>query len=508
MSINAEPGARNDDPKSIENLDGLGELTPTLISTQPQVTRHPADPLNWPKWKKGLVVGHVSAFYFLFTFLTTVTVPTFADLQEIYHATYAQINYTVAVPALALGLSPFMWSPLADTFGRRIVMIFGCLVAFVATIASAVAKSYSGYMVARFLQGWGVGPASSVGLQMLLDVYFEHERGQKVGYWTLAIDTGLLFGPLIGGFAALVSTEFVAWLTAILFGTLLVSMVVLLPETAFPRHKVLEEEEALRNTHPNSSFSTPNESIFRPTPFLNFRPITGLRSSRPWDTALRFVRMFAYPNIVVSIMFYCWSWYWFILCVITMLPAAYPNYKPHIQGLLFLGLIIGTVVAEIFFSGSLSDRMVDRLSKSGRRPRTPEMRLWLFWPAAMLTAIGLVLFGLTIQYNWHWAIGQVATGIFAFGVQVGNTITTTYAVDCHPEHVMDVIVFYSFHLNLSAFASPFFIVPWVSLAGWAWSFGAQGLIVAVCAIVAVGFLQTYGQRVRERCGPLPWPPAA
>lgn len=69
-------------------------------------------------------------------------------------------------------------------------MIVGCLIAFVATIGSAVAKSYSGYMTARFFQGWGVGPASSVGLQMLQDVYFEHERGQKIGFWTLAIDTG------------------------------------------------------------------------------------------------------------------------------------------------------------------------------------------------------------------------------------------------------------------------------------------------------------------------------
>ena len=40
-------------------------------------------------------------------------------------------------------------------------MIVGCLIAFVATIGSAVAKSYSGYMAARFFQGWGVGPASS-----------------------------------------------------------------------------------------------------------------------------------------------------------------------------------------------------------------------------------------------------------------------------------------------------------------------------------------------------------
>lgn len=32
-----------------------------------------------------------------------------------------------------------------------------------------------------------------VGLQILQDIYFEHERGEKMGYWTLAIDLGSLF---------------------------------------------------------------------------------------------------------------------------------------------------------------------------------------------------------------------------------------------------------------------------------------------------------------------------
>lgn len=190
-----------------------------------------------------------------------------------------------------------------------------------------------------------------------------------------------------------------------------------------------------------------------------------------------------------------------------MIPAAYPTYSPQHQGLLFLGLIAGTVIAEAFFSGTLSDRLVAYISRTRRTPRTPEMRLWLFWPAALMTGVGLALFGVSIQYNWHWAVAQVAMGIFGFGVQVGNTTTMAYAVDCHPDHAMDVTVFYSFHLNLSAFASPFFIVPWVTLSGWAWCFGAQGLIVVVCAILAVGSLQLFGEKMRLRSGPLPWLPA-
>jgi MFS family permease len=48
----------------------------------------------------------------------------------------------------------------------------------------------------RFFQGFGVAPASTVGLAIINDLFFEHERGQKIGMWTLAIDMGLLVGPL------------------------------------------------------------------------------------------------------------------------------------------------------------------------------------------------------------------------------------------------------------------------------------------------------------------------
>jgi MFS family permease len=50
--------------------------------------------------------------------------------------------------------------------------------------------------VPSFFQGFGVAPASTVGLAIINDLFFEHERGQKVGMWTLAIDMGLLVGPL------------------------------------------------------------------------------------------------------------------------------------------------------------------------------------------------------------------------------------------------------------------------------------------------------------------------
>jgi len=123
-------------------------------------------------------------------------VPSFGLLQEQYSISYSQVNWTVAIPALGLSVGPLVWSSLSDIYGRRIILIIGTTIALVATIGSAVAKDYSGYMAARFFQGLGVAPASTVGMAVVNDLFFEHERGQKFGLWVLAIDMGLLVGPL------------------------------------------------------------------------------------------------------------------------------------------------------------------------------------------------------------------------------------------------------------------------------------------------------------------------
>ena len=138
----------------------------------------------------------VDVRYFLFTFITTTTVPSFNLLMEQYEVTFAQVTWTVAVPALGLSVGPLIWSPLADKYGRRVVFIVGTFIALMSTIWSAVATTFASYMAARFFQGLGVAPASTVGMAIINDLFFEHERGQKVGLWVLAIDMGLLVGPL------------------------------------------------------------------------------------------------------------------------------------------------------------------------------------------------------------------------------------------------------------------------------------------------------------------------
>ena len=267
----------------------------------------------------------------MFTYVTTTTVPAFPELMEQYNADLAMINWTVAIPALGLAVGPLIWSSPADIIGRRPIFIFGTIIALVATIGAAKADTYSSYMAARFFQGLGVSPAATVGLAIINDIFFEHERGQKIGLWVLAIDLGLLFGPLIGGFIDLVSSPWIQWLTAIFLGAILVAEIVFLPETLYPRDFMRLNKAAASL----SEKGTPTQPIPKRTTELGYvyvKPVPGLKHPKAWDTLVRFGKMWKFAVVPLAVFTYCFGWYWWVLSVITMIPVAYETYSPQTQG--------------------------------------------------------------------------------------------------------------------------------------------------------------------------------
>ena len=186
------------DPSGSTINIGTLRLDPSGSALIPPPTHDPLDPLNWSQSQKYTCVSIICFFYFLFTYQTTAPIPSFALLQEQFDATYTEVNWTFAIPSLGLALGPLFCSALADIYGRRIVIIGGTCIALVASGCTSIhGISLHGYMVARFFQGFGASPAATVGLSIINDVSFEHERGFRIGLWVMAID----LGGLCGGFS-------------------------------------------------------------------------------------------------------------------------------------------------------------------------------------------------------------------------------------------------------------------------------------------------------------------
>lgn len=335
----------------------------------------------------------------------------------------------------------------------------------------------------------------------------------------------ILTESTVGGFITLVNQFWVQWLTAIIFGVLLVAEVFFLPETLYPRSLMLSRLPT--TTDGSEKAPDPQHDDYpartRALPFINLKPVPGMYMSRnvnvprnstnvhtgvgaqkPYDALFYFFKTWSYPNVVISVFFYSFAFYWWILSVVTYLPVAYIQYQPQIQGLLFLGLILGTLFSEVLCSGTLSDFIVTKLAKKNNDVRVAEMRLWLMYPSILLATIGLIAWGISVDKGYHWFVGQVALFLVGAGIQMGNTAVSTYVVDCYPHHAMSMITFYAVLLNGSAFVNPFFIAPWCDTVGFSWTFAVQGLITLLVMVPVTMLLQVFGERMRTWRGPPSW----
>jgi MFS family permease len=113
--------------------------------------------------------------YFMFTYITTTTIPSFAQIQKLYNINYSEVNWTVGAPSIGLAFGPLIWSSLSDIYGRRIIFIVGTTIAFFATIGTAISKTYGAYMVARFFQGLGASPGGTVGMAIVNEYVYQEE---------------------------------------------------------------------------------------------------------------------------------------------------------------------------------------------------------------------------------------------------------------------------------------------------------------------------------------------
>jgi MFS family permease len=106
----------------------------------------------------------------------------------------------VAVGVFAVGA--ILLRPVAgrigDHFGRRLLMVVGALVVAITAASAGVIESLTWLLATRFVMGLGEACFFVGGTTMATDLAPESRRGEAVSYWSVAVWTGLGFGPVVG----------------------------------------------------------------------------------------------------------------------------------------------------------------------------------------------------------------------------------------------------------------------------------------------------------------------
>lgn len=172
-------------------------------------TDDPANPVNWPAWKKFML--YLTINYCSMTVYMAATIYTVSQTQISEHFGVSTLVSSSGVGffIIGYGVGPMLWSPLSEipSIGRNIPYVLGMTLFMIISIPTALAKNIGGLLFFRFLQGLFGSPILSTGGASLTDIADLYNRPYSLFTWAISSLAGPSVGTIIAGF----STPVMGW---------------------------------------------------------------------------------------------------------------------------------------------------------------------------------------------------------------------------------------------------------------------------------------------------------
>lgn len=131
-----------------------------------------------------------------------IYLPAFPTIAQQFQVGEKQVQQTVAVFMLTVGLGQLIAGPLADRFGRKPVALVGVSIYGFASFAAYYAPNFSAMLIARAIQGLGACATFVVAFAIVRDRFGSERSGQMITYLNGIVCFIPALAPILG-----------AWLT-------------------------------------------------------------------------------------------------------------------------------------------------------------------------------------------------------------------------------------------------------------------------------------------------------
>lgn len=113
----------------------------------------------------------------------------------------SQTSYTwvVTVTLLAMTVTSPIWSKLSDLFDKKMLVQISGVIFLLGALAAGFAQNVPQLLVARGLQGIGVGGLMALAQAIMGSIIPPRERGRYTGYMASVMAVATVSGPLLGG---------------------------------------------------------------------------------------------------------------------------------------------------------------------------------------------------------------------------------------------------------------------------------------------------------------------
>ncbi|KAK3898948.1 protein HOL1 [Staphylotrichum tortipilum] len=500
----------------------------------PAPSSDPHDPLNWPQWYKYYIATVICLAMMMCNFLAAG--PSIALLgiatdfypgahpgrnPRLFVAAVAKVSYFFTTTALMQGVGNFIWVPVANKYGRRGVYVISYVIYLVTAIWLSFEHSYGAFLAGRILMGFGAGAAETVAPITIADIFFLHERGAIMAFYSSFLAIGVALGLIISGLITIHHHWRVIFqVGAALIGLVLLVAIFTFPETAYPRHKPpspppeqqqpptpsssSEKHTAAVTTTPadpsQPPSSTPTPLKKRPPPLSHTLPLfppSPLTSESLPLLVFRPLGLITLPPVLWTALVFA-STIGFLVAMTSNVELAFHDayhFESWQVGLCFVSAVLGSL-AGIPAGGRWADWVADWGTRRNGGVREPEMRLLAVAVGVVAAPGGLVMFGCGVGGGAHWIVPVLGIGLLNFAIVQATNVCLVYVIDAYRPVAGEITLAVMGFKSLFGFLLSFYTNTWVAQSGYA---AAYGTMAAISAAVLLGWVPLYfwGKRIRH-----------
>ncbi|KAK4183992.1 major facilitator superfamily domain-containing protein [Podospora australis] len=512
--------AHEEDVPGTVNLQAReGEETHYGQALFPVPSADPNDPLQWTKFKKHMIMFCCCTFSFLG--ISALLGP--AVYIGIWSAQFNVDPNTAAglvnYPNLIFGFGNIILVPLYRRYGRRPVMLLSVLLYAAGIIGCSQATTYSGLMGARIVHAFGSGVCEALPVQLVNDIFFIHERGKKLGWYTVALCLGAT-GPMFCGFmlAAGLSWNLFFYVEFAFAGALFILCFLFVEESMYTRRTPLPppSSSSAENIPAAGEKDIPSSSVRDKSPAglpENIPPRKTFTQqlslfTKPdytsdfWSMPLRALTHLLVPSTFWVITTYgifiglCGFSFNFVFPLKIVAPPY--NWPETNSGLHAIATFLGFGLALPLLPAS--DILAARLTKRNNGIREAEMRLGVLVGAFFAAPAGQILFGFAAEKNLHWICYFIAIGLTQWAGYFYFTLTLAYAVDSHNANLSEMLIVMNVGKQAISYGFSGELLNWIMRHGYVTIIvGAFVPILVVNNAMFVVFM-VWGKRIRVRLG--------
>ncbi|KAJ8127926.1 hypothetical protein O1611_g5710 [Lasiodiplodia mahajangana] len=460
--------------------------------------------------------------------LATITSPLTANiyfpllplLRQHFDTSAQAINLTLTIYIIFQGISPVIFGPLSDYYGRRPMFLITLLLYAVGNLGLSLNdRSYAALLVLRSVQSLGASAAYAISFGVVADLCHSSERGRMLGPINMALNLGSCIGPIAGGAVAYKSQSY-AWVfySLVIVGVILfVGVGLFLPETA--RNLVGDGSDPSRFNNWQLSWVQLIRQHIKRDRTDQQKVKTGLPGQRENESTTRnytfkifldCFRIIFHKDTILALWIHG-SFYLAGYGFLTALPDIYTNYgfNELYVGLAYLPRGIG-IIASNYSTGRIMDHNYRITAKEigwttdkatgddlFRFPIEKARTRWSYWMLAISTG-GMIGYGWAVQSRVHIAVPLILQFLEGFWITFFYTTYSALLVDSFPQSPSTAAAATSVTRTVLAAAGVAILQPLVDAAGRGWYFTLLGLGSGVFGSVAVFLLRRNGMAWRRK----------